>query len=521
MSGLSTRGRGRGTDAKGRTWRELRQLLRLPGFRKLFAVRLVSQTADGMFQVGLATLLFFSPESMGTAAGVAAGFAVMLAPFTVVGPFAGVLLDRWPRRQILLFGNLVRAVITAAMAFAFLRHGEFSLVHILGLAALSINRFLLAGLSAGLPKIISDDVSFGLRDSAMPLRDPQNDEEGVPYAFDSRRPQAAYRSRHSADGFAESQNHEIPDLLLTANSLVPTIGAGAAFLGGGIGLLLSMVLGHQAGRDDLGNLNSSVTLFASAVTMVFAALVATRLSVYQLGPENPPAETFRQGLARVVRDLVGAGRYLRYRVTPAQGLLAISIHRFLFGLVFIAAILMSRNILTAGADAGLAQFAAIMGLIGAGGAIAVVLTPLLSRTMGPQRWVAAMFLVAAGAMLLLSTVPYPVIVFATALILGVGSQGAKIAVDTIVQRDTEDAYRGRAFAFYDVLFNAAFVAAAGLAAFIVPDLGWSRPLFWIIALCYILTAVWMYFRGAKQPPALTQCAAKHPPALHTIPAMPQ
>ena len=58
-------------------------------FRKLFAVRLVSQCGDGMFQAGLATLFFFSPERMATAADVAAAFAVLLLPFTVVGPFAG------------------------------------------------------------------------------------------------------------------------------------------------------------------------------------------------------------------------------------------------------------------------------------------------------------------------------------------------------------------------------------------------------------------------------------------------
>ena len=85
---------------------ELRRLLALTGFRRLFAVRLTSQAGDGMFQVGLATLFFFSPESAGTATGVAAAFAVLLLPFTVVGPWAGVLLDRWRRRQVLLVGNL-------------------------------------------------------------------------------------------------------------------------------------------------------------------------------------------------------------------------------------------------------------------------------------------------------------------------------------------------------------------------------------------------------------------------------
>jgi hypothetical protein len=74
--------------------RELRELLGLRDFRKLFAVRLVSQAGDGMFEVGLATLFFFSPENASTATGVAEAFAVLLLPFTVVGPWAGVLLDR-------------------------------------------------------------------------------------------------------------------------------------------------------------------------------------------------------------------------------------------------------------------------------------------------------------------------------------------------------------------------------------------------------------------------------------------
>src|SRR5690625_7341699 len=90
---------------------DLRGLVRLAGFRKLFAVRLVSQCGDGMFQVGLATLFFFNPQNMATAGGVAAAFAVLLLPFTVVGPFAGPLLDRWRRRQVLLYGNAIRVLL--------------------------------------------------------------------------------------------------------------------------------------------------------------------------------------------------------------------------------------------------------------------------------------------------------------------------------------------------------------------------------------------------------------------------
>ncbi len=71
-----------------------------------------------------------------------------------------------------------------------------------------------------------------------------------------------------------------------------------------------------------------------------------------------------------------------------------------------------------------------------------------------------MLLLAAASQLLLVTTPSRAVVFTGATLLGLAAQGTKIAVDTIVQRDTDDEFRGRAFAFYDVLYNAAFVGAA-------------------------------------------------------------
>ena len=93
------------------TWPALREVLASAGYRRLLGTRLASQAGDGAFQVGLASLVFFSPERAATTAAVAWAFTAALVPYTVVGPFAGVLLDRWQRRQVLLVANLVRAVL--------------------------------------------------------------------------------------------------------------------------------------------------------------------------------------------------------------------------------------------------------------------------------------------------------------------------------------------------------------------------------------------------------------------------
>ena len=177
--------------------RDLRTLAVHAGFRKLFAVRLVSQCGDGMFQVGLATLFFFNPQNMATAGGVAAAFAVLLLPFTVVGPFAGPLLDRWRRRQVLLYGNALRVLLALVLAVLIGTTGVSTLVYVLALVTLGVNRFLLAALSAGLPRVVPRDQ------------------------------------------------------LLMANTLTPTLGAVSAVVGAVLGLLVGLVVpaGLRPGRQ--------------------------------------------------------------------------------------------------------------------------------------------------------------------------------------------------------------------------------------------------------------------------------
>lgn len=426
---------------------DLRALWPLTGFRRLFAVRLVSQTADGMFQVGLATLFFFSPENASTATGVATAFAVLLLPFTIVGPWAGVLLDRWRRRQVLLVGNLVRVALTLTIAALMATVGVGPTVYVLALVTLSVNRFLLAALSASLPKVV--------------------------------------------DG----------PLLLTANAVTPTLGAAAAGVGGGVGLVLGLVL--PAGR-----VRDATALLVAAAVMACASALATRLGRDQLGPEDrADGAQVRAAFVSLARGLGEGARYLVARRTPAQALGIMALHRFCYGAVFIASILISRNLLAdpADAQAGLETFGTVLAASAVGFALAVVLTPLLVPRVGPHAWVVGCLLLAVVSQLLLVVTVDRVAVLAAGGALGLAAQGAKIAVDTIVQRDTADAFRGRAFALYDVMYNAAFVGAAALAALTLPDTGWSRPVFAGLAAAYLVGAV--LFALAPREPAVVPAPA--------------
>src|SRR3954452_9661103 len=126
----------------------IRELLARRWFRWLFGTRLVSQCADGVFQSSLASAVFFNPEHQTDPKQAAAGFVVLLLPYSLIGPFAGVFLDRWSRQRVLVRANLVRCVFVIATAAILLAQGARGPVfYIPALLALSVNRFYLSALS--------------------------------------------------------------------------------------------------------------------------------------------------------------------------------------------------------------------------------------------------------------------------------------------------------------------------------------------------------------------------------------
>ncbi len=412
---------------------DLKSLATSPGFLKLLAVRLVTQCGDGMFQVGLASLFFFNPARASDVYTVALSLVVMLLPFSIVGPFTGPFIDRWPRRQILLGGNLLRAALTAAILAVLFT--DFSwLVYVLALVTLGINRILLATLSAGLPKVV-----------------------------------------------------ESKERLLVANSLVPTLGGASTAIGALLGLFIRIFLPTELGQQ-VGALVVAVALYCAG------AWVVTSLGRSELGPDNPVREPFWRSLASAARELADGVRYLVRRGTPAAALTTMSLHRFVYGVQLLTIILAGRNLYADQADStsGIAAFGALMGAMIAGHGVSIVLTPLAHERMTPSTWVVCCLLGGTVGQFIVATTPSFGAVTAGIFIFGIGVQGAKIAVDTIVQTDTHDRYRGRAFSIYDVLFNVAECVAAGVCVLVLPDIGWSRGV--QIALIVMVWAVAFLYR---------------------------
>jgi len=118
---------------------------------RLLRVRWTGQLTDGIFQSALASFVLFSPERQASAVNAAVAFAVVLLPYSIVGPFVGTILDRFSRQRAIFFANISRALTLLVIAFLIFNNYTGLEITIFVLIAFGVNRLILAGLSAGIP----------------------------------------------------------------------------------------------------------------------------------------------------------------------------------------------------------------------------------------------------------------------------------------------------------------------------------------------------------------------------------
>jgi MFS family permease len=137
--------------APAHLWRSVRGM---PDFWRLLQVRMASQFGEGLFQAGLAGALLFNPDRAADPMAIARAFTVLFLPYSLLGPFAGALMDRWDRRLVLVGANAGRLVLVAGIgAILAVGAGEVPLL-IAALLTNGLSRFVMSGLSAALPDVV-------------------------------------------------------------------------------------------------------------------------------------------------------------------------------------------------------------------------------------------------------------------------------------------------------------------------------------------------------------------------------
>jgi MFS family permease len=424
---------------------ELRTVLAERDFRRLFATRLVSQTGDGIITAGVGTYVFFNASTFPSPAAGAAAFIVLYLPYSLVGPFAGVLIDRWSRRQILVWSALVRALFVVATAAAMAVGNRSVPLYVALLLVLAVNRFLLSTLSAALP--------------------------------------------HVVDG----------DLLVMANSVSPTAGGIMSIIGGVVALGLNVATGNT-------ERGAAITVLVGGGCYVAASVVAATMPRDLLGPVHesgaPPPGRLRSELAQVAAGLVAGVRYIARRRAPAAALGATAGFSLLLGPLFLMAILLYRNYFYR-SSVSLAEghFGTLVVVAGIGYFCAALLTPAATRRLSKPAWITVLLAASAVVTAALGETFVQLAYLAIGFCLYLTRQGVAISATTILQEEVDDAYRGRAFAFYDMMYNVTYAIGAAIFAAFMPSDGRSSIIVGVVAAGYAIVAAayWLSARGAAGP----------------------
>lgn len=126
------------------------RILRSPAYRPLWLGQVVSNFGDTLHYVALVVLLF---HLTGSGAALAALSLAQIVAGLVLGPFAGVLVDRLDRRVVMVVTDLVRAALAAGLAFTANAPLAFALAVALTAAGVPFR----PALQSLLPALIDDD----------------------------------------------------------------------------------------------------------------------------------------------------------------------------------------------------------------------------------------------------------------------------------------------------------------------------------------------------------------------------
>lgn len=390
----------------------------------------MGQGTDGLYQSALAAFLLFSPERAASAQAAAVAFAVVLLPYSIIGPVVGTVLDKFSRRQILFYANNIRALTLILVACVLLIGNTGVLLTLTVLISFGVNRLILAGLSAATPRLVS------------------------------------------------------PEKLIGANALSVTGGTLAIVLGGGVGVGLRKIFNTFGDSDQA----DALLVIVAAFGYLIAALLALRVRRDEFGPEpHIVAPAWYEGF----NEMRAGFRYLSERSTSFIAIVVVAIQRGGLTALTLMALILQRNTYNdvENPDAGLSGFALALVLSGIGIMLGAIITPPATRFIDRFTWSRSAMVAAAIMPIAFAFTLNEFTLILMGFLTGMAGQAVKVTNDAIVQQTTSDIFRGRVFAVYDVVVNGAIVSGALLCAAFLPTSGLTRSVPLGIAFAYLFAGL--------------------------------
>ena len=425
-------------------------VLALPEFRRLWCGQVLSQLADKFYIVLMVFLIAQywvtdTPQSTGALAEAAtvlrmdletrAQMITLLAtgiyvantiPAVVLGSVAGVWADRWPKRNVMVASNGLRAGLTLLVPLCLI-DGPHWLGLSWGYWGLVVITFLQSVLS---------QFFAPAEQASIPMLVPQ-------------------------------------PLLLAANSLYQASSMGATIVGFALGdPLLRLLRGLLA---HVGLHNGEFLLLPACYG--FAALV---LSTIQLQERPRPATT------TTIWSEIGEGlEVLRDRSSVRNALLQLVLLYSLLAALYVLSISLASSIDSLGPT----QFGALLAMSGVGLAVGALTVAQVGHGFSRRRLASAGLGTIAFCLVLLGQVRGNlVITLGLCGVLGVGAAMLAIPAQTTIQEDTPESLRGKVFGLQNNMINIALSLPLVLAGAVVSRYG-LLPVLWALAALALLAAL--------------------------------
>ncbi|WP_370077180.1 MFS transporter [Streptacidiphilus sp. MAP12-16] len=378
------------------------------GLAKLIELHAVNSAGDMLVTVALASTIFFSVPTGEARGRVALYLLITMAPFVLLAPVIGPLLDRLPsgRRSAMALSMLARAAVAWMMTSSIAGGGLAVYPEALGVLVASKAYGVVR--SVVVPRLVPEQVTLVKANSRVTL--------------------AGLLATGLAGGLGALLHLIGPDWPLRGAFLVYLAGAFLAFS-----------LPHQV---DLAKHEERAVLHAEATAYGHPSLLKA-------------AKPARMGLRTVGPSVILALR--------AEGTL-----RGLSGfLTFFLAFLLREHPL--GGLHATAALGVAVGALGIGNAVGTALGSWL-RARGPEILV-TLLLAIAGAAALAATVVYGLLtVTVLAGVTGLTQSLGKVALDALIQRDVPERVRTSAFARSETLMQLTWVLGGGLGI-VLPLIG--------------------------------------------------
>ena len=364
------------------------------GLALLVGSQSFSQAADGLAQAAFASVLVLDALDQGVPTRILGLLALTLIPYSLIGPFAGVFVDRLERRRLLVWTNVVRAAVLLAFPlWSTLLPGEIPLYAGI-LTVLGLGRLWLTTKSAVLPLLIPEDG------------------------------------------------------LLRVNALSSGCGMISALIGGAGGIALTGWMGVDRA-------------LAAAGLLYLGAAGGSWLLQLPPGPRLGLKEPLVRAAAEVATQLRTGVAQVWTHLRARLPLVAIFMSRTVAMFIAIVAILVIKREFPGadGRSGRLSAGALSLGAAGVGAFLGTLTAGFLGRRMSKPALMLVGFGVSGIGIVALGGVPSLVAVAFFTGIAGYGSFIIKVAVDAQLQQVLANAFHGRAFSLYDILYNLASVLA--------------------------------------------------------------